>query len=102
MVNHQIHHDLNIAFFGFRDQIFHLGQRAEFSGDVLIIGDVIAVVVHWRFINRRQPDDIDTELLQIIEFADDTGQITHTIVIRIAEAAWVNLIHHGVVPPFFA
>ena len=47
------------------EQRVEVGERAELRVDVRVVGDVVAVVGLRRGIERRQPERIDAELLQI-------------------------------------
>ena len=52
MVQHHIHQNLQITLVGFLQQQLHLLQRAEHGIDILIIGNVIAVVILRGFQHR--------------------------------------------------
>ena len=49
------------------DQRVEIVQRAEQRVDVLVVADVVAVVVHRRAVDRRQPDHVDAELGQVVQ-----------------------------------
>jgi hypothetical protein len=47
-----------------------VGQRAVIGMDVLVIGNVVAVIAHGRGIERHQPQRIHPQILEIIEPLD--------------------------------
>ena len=61
MVHHQIHDDFDACSMGFAQQFLEIGHRPEIGMDVLIIGNVIAVVDIRRSVNRVQPDEIHAQ-----------------------------------------
>ena len=42
-----------------------VGERAEERVDVAVVGDVVAGVALRRGVERREPDRVDAELLQV-------------------------------------
>ena len=67
VVDHQIHHDGDTAFFRFGNQLVHVGHGAKAGIDVVVVGDVIALVGQGRAVDRREPDDLHPKLLQIVQ-----------------------------------
>ena len=55
VVDDQVHDDLQAALVRFGEQLVHIGHRAEQRVDVLVVGDVVAVVVLRGFEDRGQP-----------------------------------------------
>jgi hypothetical protein len=52
------------------EEFVELLQRAEARLDVLVVADVVAAVVPRRRGDRREPDDIDAQVGQVVEPAD--------------------------------
>jgi hypothetical protein len=50
--------------------------------------------------HRTDPDDFDTERLDIVQFLDDAGYISDTIVIAVIEGRRIDLIDCHVFPPW--
>ena len=50
-----------------REQRVEVRERPEHRVDVLVVGDVVAVVVLRRGVDRRQPDHVDAELREVVE-----------------------------------
>ncbi len=68
--------------------------------NVVIVADVIAVVILRRLINRRQPNDITGELLDVVELFDDAANVADTVTCCIFKAFRINLIDDCFFPPW--
>lgn len=97
---HKVQNDLDAQCVGFAEQFFQIFICAEDWVDWVEIGDVIAKIDHWRFEAGTQPSAANAQLLQMIQFRDDTLNIADAIAVAVLERAWVNLIKDGVLPPF--
>lgn len=100
MVQHQIHHQLHAARMHLTEQPVKIIHRPEFLHNVTVITNIIAVVMVWRFINRTHPDDIDTQILQVIELGQNPAQIAYAVTIAVHKANRINLVHDAFFPPF--
>ena len=100
VVDHQVEQDADAARPGPRHQPVEVLQGPELGGDLLIVGDVVAVVVHRRGEDRRQPDDADAQRLQVVEPGNDAGDVAHAVAVAVGEAARIDLVHGGALPPF--
>ena len=56
-------------------EVVEVGERAEQRVDVLVVGDVVAVVVLRRAVDRREPDDVDAEGGEVVDVLDDPAQV---------------------------
>jgi hypothetical protein len=45
------------------------------------------------------PDNVDSEIFDVIEFADYTGDITQAVTIGVFEAGGIDLVDYAVFPP---
>ena len=99
VVDHQIHHDLQTAPVRLGEQLVHVLQRAEQRVDVLVVGDVVAVVVLRRPVDRGQPQHVHAKISQIIETAGDALQVADAVAVRVLEGTRVDLVDHRVGPP---
>ena len=52
VIDNKIHHDLEPALVGLGQQLVHIVERAEQGVDVLVVGDVVAIVVLRRLVYR--------------------------------------------------
>src|SRR5215813_11878174 len=67
--------------------------------NVVVVADVVAVVLAWRFLKRHQPDRGDAEPAEIIEPAHQTLEIADAVGIRIHVSANRQTIKNGVLVP---
>ena len=99
VVDHQIHDDLQAALVGLGQHLVHIGERAEHRIDVLIVGDVIAVVVLRGLEHRGQPQHVHAQTGQIVQTGGDALDVAHAVVVRVLEAARIDLVDDRVRPP---
>ena len=99
VVDHKIHHELNIALVCFLDKLVHIRHRTEFGVDVPVVADVIAVVCAGGAINRAEPDDADTQILKRVKVRDNSRNVTYTVSVAIREASRIYLIYDAFLPP---
>ena len=81
MVDHKVHNDLNASFFRLPDESVHILHRPVLRMDGIIVADVVTVIILRRLINRRKPDDIDSQLFQIAQSADNARDISDSVTI---------------------
>ena len=74
-------------------------QRSVVRIDVVIIGDVVAVIAQRRRIKRQEPDRGDAELLQIIELFHQTAKIADPIAGAVVKSLHVQLVDDRVFVP---
>ena len=82
-------------------QRVEIGHGAEQRIDAGIIGDVVTEIGHRGGKDRRQPDRVDAERLQIGQPVDDPGDIADPVGIGILKRARIDLIENAVPPPEF-
>ena len=75
-------------------------EAAEDRIDIGIIVDVVAEVRHRRRINRRKPNGVHAQPLQIVEPASDAGEIADAIAVAVHKRTWIDLIDDTAFPPF--
>ena len=76
-----------------------VGERAEERIDVAVVRDVVAVVLHRRAEERGDPDRVDAEPDQVIEVPTDALEVADAVAARVAEAARIDLVDDGGLPP---
>ena len=99
VIGHQIEHEPQPARLHLREHGVEVGHRAEVGHDRAIVGDVVAVVCVGRLEDRTHPDHVDAELLQVVELARDAAEVADAVTVAVLEAARINLVDDGVLPP---
>ena len=66
---------------------------------VAVIGDVVAVVLERRRIERQQPHRVDAELLDVIELRGEPAEVADAVAVRVEERLDVQLVDDRVLVP---
>ena len=99
VIDDQIHDDVHISFPGFLQQSVHVLHGAEPGIDIVIIRNIISLIRQRGTVDGGEPEDVDAQIFEVIQAADDTGQVSDAVSVGIAEALGVNLISDFIVPP---
>ncbi len=100
VVEHHVHDDSDLAPARFLEQRFELLHRSVAGVDGVIIAYVIAVVPLRRGIDRRDPDVIDAQIGEVVQFFDYPCEISSGGVFGAVKAFGVDLIDDGFSPVF--
>ncbi len=84
---------------GPREEFFEVVERAVDRVDVVVVGDVVAVVPQRRRIEGQQPDRGDAEVLQVVELAGQPVEIADAVAVAVGEGADVDLVNDRVLVP---
>ena len=99
VVHHQVGDDPDAALVGGVDQRDEIVDGAEFGKHLVEVPDVIAAVTQWRVVERRQPDAVDPEPLQVVQAVDESTQVTGAIRTGVEERPDQHLVENGVFEP---
>ena len=100
VVQNQIHDNTDSPFLRFRNQLIHILQLTENRINILIIGDIITIIILRRTEYRRQPNRINSQILQIRKLLYNPLKISYSIRIAVIKASGINLINNRLLPPF--
>ncbi|MNV60331.1 hypothetical protein D3C71_1527910 [compost metagenome] len=99
MIHDQVHDQLHAAFMHVLEQLLPIGHCPELIHNVAIIADVVAVIVIWRLIDGREPDNIGAKFLNVVKLGYDALKIPDAVSVGIFEAAGIYLINNAFFPP---
>ena len=99
MIQHQFRNDTDAAAVGFAKECLEIVQRAVRRVDTHIVRGIISIVFEWRRIEGQEPYGRDAEILQVIEFVSQSGEIANAIVVAVEERADVDLVDDSVPVP---
>ena len=99
VVRDEVQDDADAALARACDELVEVGQGSEHRLNVPVVGDVVSPVLVRRDRDRRQPQHVDPQPLQILELLDDAGQVADAVGVRIRERADVHLVDDGLLPP---
>ena len=100
VVHNQIHNDLQAALVRFGKQLIHIFHRAEQRVDILIVGDIVAVIVLRGLVDGGEPQHIHAKTCKIVKTTGDALDVANAVAIGILEGTRVNLIDHRIGPPW--
>src|SRR4051812_43093796 len=99
MIDDELGDDAQAAALGLDDEALEILHGPEIGIDCAVVGDVIAVVAAGGGVERQQPQRGDAELLQIIEFFGQAGEIADAIIVAVGKRLDVKLVDDGVLVP---
>ena len=67
--------------------------------DVDVVGDVVAVVAQGRGKEGEEPEAGDAEVLEVVEFGEEAGEVADAVGVRVHEGADVDLVDDRVFVP---
>jgi hypothetical protein len=66
VVDDEVHDQPHAAAMDLGDESIEIGEIAEYRIDGAIVTDVVAVVVLGRCVDRREPDDVNTQTGDVV------------------------------------
>ena len=99
VVDDEVHDQPHPAPVQLGDQLVELRQRAEQRVDVLVVADVVAVVGLRRGVDRREPQDVDAEVGQVVQPLQDAAEVADAVAVGVLERAGIDLVDDGAGPP---
>ncbi len=99
VIDHQLGDHLQAALVRLRHEGAEVLARAVVLVHVAVVGDVVAVILERRRIERQQPHRVDAELLDVVELGGEAGEIADAVAVRVEERLDVQLVDDGVLVP---
>src|ERR1017187_2802460 len=99
VIDHEIQQDADIPLPGVGLQPVEIRHGAVLRIDVLVVGNIVTEVHLRRRKEGSDPDAVDSQILQIVEMDGDAVEIADAVAIGVPEAARVDLVDDGVMPP---
>ena len=99
VIEHHFGEDADAAAMRLLQKVLEIAQRAIGGMDIVVVGDVVAVVAPGRREERQQPDGGDAQVLQVIELFGETAKVAHAVVVAVVEGAHVDFVDDRVLVP---
>ncbi len=100
MVGHKVDNDLETTLVSAGDQLIKSLKIPKQRGNISVIGDIVSKISHRGGVERGKPNRIDAQsVADVIQFLNNTSQITATIAGGVFEAARIDLVDHPGLPP---
>ena len=85
VIGHEVHDHLEPQAPRLGDEPVEILQRAEQRVDACVVGDVVAVILHRRGVDRARPDRVAAEPGDVLEPLLDALQVAHAVAVRVLE-----------------
>ena len=92
VVEHHVQHQADAAPVRLADKLLQILHRAVARVNGTVVGHIIAVVALGRGEERRQPEIVNAQVGEVVQFRGDALQIAEAVTIRIHEGFRVNLV----------
>jgi len=99
MVDDQVHDEAHAAFVDVREQAVEVRERPKHRVDVVVVGDVVAVVGLRGGVDRREPQDVHAQVLQVVQLLSDAFEVPEPVAVGILEGARIDLVYDRALPP---
>ena len=99
VIHDELDHHLQVAVVSGLKKCPKIVDRAIHRVNVQVIGYVIAVILERRGEKRQQPQASDAQILQIIQFLQQSRKIADSIRIAVLERADMQFIDDGILVP---
>lgn len=99
VVDHQVEDQPHAAGMACVDERLHVLERPVRRVHGLVIGDVVAHVDLRTLKHRRDPHNVDPEILQVVHLADDARNVAQAVTVAVFEAGRVDLVGRALLPP---
>ena len=99
VIQHHLGDDAHAAAMRLLQKVLKIAQRAVGGMDVVVVGDIVAVVAPGERKEGQQPDGGDAQVLQVIQFLGEAAEIAHAVVVAVVERADVDFIDDRVFVP---
>lgn len=99
VVDDQFGNHPQATFVGLGNETLGIGQSAVVGVHATVFGDVIAIVASWRGVERQQPDGVDAQIGNVIEFGDKAGKVADPVIVGVEKRLNVNLVDHRILVP---
>ena len=84
---------------GLAGQRLEVGDGADRGMDLAELGDVVAVILQGRGVDRHQPEAIDAELLEIVELRGQADQVAVAVAVGVVEPSDIDLVEDRILVP---
>ncbi len=99
VVDHQLGDHPEAPAVGLAQEAAEGGEVAVHRVDPAVVGDVVALVLERRGVERQQPEGGDPQLLEVVELAGEAGEVADAVAVGVRERAHVELVDDGVLVP---
>ncbi len=99
VVHDEVDDHADAALVGLVEQLVEVVDRPALGEDVGVVGDVVPAVAQGRGEERRDPQAVDAQPLQVVELLDQPLEVTRPVGVGVAEGPDQDLVEDGGLEP---
>jgi hypothetical protein len=99
MTGDKVQADFNLTPVGFPAESIEIAVGPVTRGDPVIIRYIITGILERRDKTRINPDGVDAQPLEIVQFLYNPRDVTDTVSVGIVIALGINLVKNGLIEP---
>ena len=99
VVHDEVDDHAHAAGVGLVQELVEVLDVAELRQHRGVVADVVAAVAQRRGEERRQPQAVDAEPLQVVQLVDHAAQVADAVGVAVGEAADEHLVEDGALVP---
>ena len=99
VVDDQVEDHADAAALRLADELDEVARRSEPGGDVVVVGDVVAVVAQRTGVERRQPERVDAQAFEVVEPAGEPLEVAAAVAVAVHERLDGQAVDDGVLVP---
>ena len=99
VVHHEVDDHPDAALVGLVEERVEVLDRAALREDVGVVGHVVAAVAQGRGEERRHPQAVDAQPLQVVELLRQALEVPGAVAVGVAERAHQHLVEHRGLEP---
>ena len=99
VVHHQVSNNADTARMGLVEKHLEILDRAKLVENGAEVADIVTAVAQRGVVERRQPEAVDTQPLQIIELFRQPFEVAGAVVVGVKEGSDEHLIEHRAAVP---
>src|SRR5690606_25934203 len=80
-------------------ELDEVARRAVAPVDAVVVADVVAVVAVRGRLERREPQRVDTQELQVVEASYQSFEVADAVAVRVHERLEIEAVDHRVLVP---
>ncbi|EEQ39342.1 hypothetical protein CLUG_03469 [Clavispora lusitaniae ATCC 42720] len=99
VVNDQVQNQFHATRVNLRNQLVHVLESSILWVDILVVADVVAHVISRRIVHWREPDNINSKRLDVVQSRKNSGNVSDTIAVGVFVRGRPDLVDSSVLPP---
>src|SRR5687768_8593068 len=100
VIQNQVEYELHASAMHLLHELFNQCHIAILRRDRKIIADIVSEIPVWTLRKWRNPDCFVTEVFKIIQFSNNTRNVSNSIAIGIEKGTQIDMVNGGFLPPF--